>query len=104
MLFRPWSLLCNQLQYVVGEVMRFATIDVLEPLWGDMEAQLARAANMDDVGGQTAVGDGPAGAADLMMHTGERHGRHCSEIVCFGTMHGKSCFLASCTLGTKADQ
>eukprot|EP00775_Hariotina_reticulata_P011046 gene11046-11201_t len=49
LLFRPWSLLCNQLQYVVGEVMRFATIDVLEPLWGDMEAHLARAANMDDV-------------------------------------------------------
>jgi hypothetical protein len=61
LLFRPWSLLCNQLQYVVGEVLRFATIDVLEPLWGDMEAHLARAANMDEVRGQPLAGAGAAG-------------------------------------------
>eukprot|EP00878_Enallax_costatus_P017723 GHUV01018620.1.p1 GENE.GHUV01018620.1~~GHUV01018620.1.p1 ORF type:complete len:416 (+),score=150.65 GHUV01018620.1:1476-2723(+) len=47
--FRSWHLLCSQLLYVVSEVLRFTTIDVLEPLWGDMEGQLGRAVNMDEV-------------------------------------------------------
>lgn len=64
--FRPWHLLCSQLLYVVGEVLRFTTIDVLEPLWGEMEEQLGRAANMDEVGGAcfVAVPGGGGAAAD----------------------------------------
>jgi hypothetical protein len=42
-------MLCSQLTYVVGEVLRFTSIDVLEPLWGDMEGRLLNAGNMDEV-------------------------------------------------------
>jgi hypothetical protein len=47
--FRPWHLLCGQLQAVVGEVLRYTSIDVLEPLWCDMYARLVQAGNMDEV-------------------------------------------------------
>jgi hypothetical protein len=47
-------MLCSQLTYVVGEVLRFTSIDVLEPLWGDMEARLLNAGNMDEVGPRSA--------------------------------------------------
>ncbi|KAF6252370.1 Spc98 family-domain-containing protein [Scenedesmus sp. NREL 46B-D3] len=47
--WRAWHMLCSQLTYVVGEVLRFTSIDVLEPLWGDMEARLLGAGNMDEV-------------------------------------------------------
>lgn len=46
--FRPWHLLTSQLQYVVGEVLRFTTIDVLEPLWADMDGRIGGAASMDE--------------------------------------------------------
>jgi hypothetical protein len=42
-------MLCSQLTYVVGEVLRFSSIDVLEPLWGELEARLLHAGNMDEV-------------------------------------------------------
>lgn len=50
-LFRPWHLLCSQLLHVVVEVLRYTTIDVLEPLWADMHSRLQQAGNMDEVCG-----------------------------------------------------
>ncbi|WIA09445.1 hypothetical protein OEZ85_008849 [Tetradesmus obliquus] len=47
--WRSWHMLCSQLTYVVGEVLRFSSIDVLEPLWGELEARLLQAGNMDEV-------------------------------------------------------
>lgn len=47
--FRPWHLLCSQLQHVVIEVLRYTSIDVLEPLWADMYSRLVQAGNMDEV-------------------------------------------------------
>lgn len=47
--FRPWHLLCHQLLHVVGEVMRYTSIDVLEPLWCDMHTRLLQSRNMDEV-------------------------------------------------------
>jgi hypothetical protein len=34
---------------VVCEVLRYTSIDVLEPLWCDMHARLMSAGNMDEV-------------------------------------------------------
>lgn len=50
--WRSWHMLCSQLTYVVGEVLRFSSIDVLEPLWGELEARLLQAGNMDEVRSQ----------------------------------------------------
>lgn len=47
--FREWHLLCSKLLHVVGEVLRYTSIDVLEPLWCDMYARLVQAGNMDEV-------------------------------------------------------
>lgn len=60
-LFRPWHLLCSQLQNVVVEVLRYTSIDVLEPLWCDMYGRLVQAGNMDEV--CVCVGGLPAGWA-----------------------------------------
>lgn len=51
--FRPWHLLCSQLLAVVGEVLRYTSIDVLEPLWCDMYTRLLQAGNMDEVSTHT---------------------------------------------------
>lgn len=68
-LFRPWHLLCSQLQNVVVEVLRYTSIDVLEPLWCDMYGRLVQAGNMDEV----CVGG---------LYAGRVGGRECMCDVC----------------------
>ena len=50
--FKPWHYLCSRLTFLVQEVLRYATIDVLEPLWEALEAAMKRATSMDEVGGR----------------------------------------------------
>jgi hypothetical protein len=47
--FKPWHYLCSRLTFLVQEVLRYATIDVLEPLWEALEAAMKRATSMDEV-------------------------------------------------------
>ena len=38
------------------EYLRYATFDVLEPMWGRMEVAMRKATNADQVGGEGGLG------------------------------------------------
>jgi hypothetical protein len=48
--FKPWHQLCSRLNFLVTEVLRYVTIDVLEPLWGGMRVAMRQATSIDEVG------------------------------------------------------
>jgi hypothetical protein len=72
-------MLCSQLTYVVGEVLRFTSIDVLEPLWGDMQARLLNAGNMDEVGSGSRNG----------RHQGRADGEASMTLAVWGDMQAR---------------
>jgi hypothetical protein len=47
--FKPWHQLCSRLNFLVTEVLRYVTIDVLEPLWGGMRNAMRQATSIDEV-------------------------------------------------------
>ncbi len=56
---RPAHTLVQRYLSRVKEVVRYSTMDVLEPAWQLMEERLRRAADLDDVSGEDARGTSP---------------------------------------------